>query len=103
MKNIAKIIVFFLSPLVFHTPAFAGSKDCTAHKIKLIRSFFFIFFVGSSSVVFAGDLQDGIDAYKNKDYKTAYKLWLPLAGQGDANLQFMLGMMHSRGTGEVSL
>ena len=49
--------------------------------------------------MFADDLQDGIDAYKNKDYKTAYKLWLPLAGQGGANLQFMLGMMHSRGTG----
>ena len=29
------------------------------------------------------DLQDGLDAYKRKDYKTAYKLLLPFADRGN--------------------
>ena len=47
---------------------------------------FLLLFSGSSGV-FGDDYQDGEDAYKRKDYKTAYNLWLPLAEQGDADAQ----------------
>jgi len=52
-----------------------------------------------SSGVFGDDFQDGVDAYKRQDYKTAYKLWLPLAEQGDATAQSNLGVMYDKGQG----
>ena len=59
----------------------------------------FLFLFSGSSVVFADDLQDGSDAYKKQDYKTAYKLFLPLAEQGDAKAQYGLGVMYKNGQG----
>ena len=41
--------------------------------------------------------QYAVDAYSNKDYKTAYKLLLPFAEQGDAEAQFFLGQLHNVG------
>ena len=38
----------------------------------------------NTTVVISGDLQDGEDAAKRGDYKTAYNLFLPLAKQGNA-------------------
>ena len=61
----------------------------------LSLTFLFLF----SGSVFADDFQDAVDAYKRKDYKTAYKLFLPLAEQGDADAQYMLGFMYLRGDG----
>ena len=65
----------------------------------------FLFLFSGSSVVFADDFQErikflnkyGLDAYNRKDYKTAYKLFLPLAEQGDALAQFQLGQMYRKG------
>ena len=57
----------------------------------------FLFLFSGSSVVFADDFQDGLDAYKRQDYKTAYKLFLPLAEQGNASAQFNLGLMYYKG------
>ena len=45
------------------------------------------------------DLEDAIDAYERKDYKTAYKLLLPLAEQGVASAQNNLGWMYAQGHG----
>ena len=59
----------------------------------------FLFLFSGSSVVFGDDFQDGVDAYERKDYKTAYKLWLPLAEQGDAKAQYNLGQMYYEGQG----
>ena len=59
----------------------------------------FLFLFSGFSVVFAGDLQDGLDAAVRGDYKTAYKLWLPLAEQGDADAQNNLGVMYNEGQG----
>ena len=59
----------------------------------------FLFLFSGSSVVFADDLQDGLDAYDRKDFKTAYKLWLPLAEQGNAKAQINLGFMYANGLG----
>ncbi|CBY81047.1 hypothetical protein AO053_09715 [Haemophilus influenzae biotype aegyptius] len=43
--------------------------------------------------------QQGLTAYEQSDYQTAFKLWLPLAEQGDAQAQGGLGMMYERGLG----
>ena len=43
--------------------------------------------------------QQGLEATKRSDYQTAFKLWLPLAEQGDASAQFNLGMMYDNGQG----
>jgi len=45
------------------------------------------------------DLQDAHDAYERGDYKTAYKIILPLAEEGYINYQFNLGIMYSEGQG----
>lgn len=42
----------------------------------------------------AGPFEDGLVAYQQKDYATAVRLWCPLAGQGDAAVQFNLGFMY---------
>ncbi len=59
----------------------------------------FIFFVGSSSVAIADDLQDGVNAIERKDYKTAHKLFLTLAEQGDTTAQSFLGSLYNEGLG----
>jgi uncharacterized protein len=51
------------------------------------------------SKIFFNDFQDGWNAYKKKDYKTAHELWLPLAEQGEPRAQFFLGFMHEIGFG----
>ena len=63
----------------------------------LVLTFLFLF--SGSAVVFADDLQDIRDAYHRKDYKTAYKLTTPLAKQGVADAQKVLGMMYATGRG----
>ena len=37
------------------------------------------------------DFQTGYDAYERGDYETALKEWRPLADQGDARAQTLLG------------
>ena len=44
------------------------------------------------------DLQDAVDALKRKDYKTAYKLTLPLAEQGNADAQKNFKVCQSQST-----
>ena len=61
----------------------------------LSLTFLFLF----SGSVFADDFDDGVDAFKRKDYETAYKLWLPFAEQGFASVQSNLGAMHEEGKG----
>ena len=50
-----------------------------------------------SGSVFGDDVQDGINAIKRGDYKTAYKLLAPLAEQGVATAQNNLGKMYYYG------
>ena len=52
-----------------------------------------------SGSVYGDDLQEGWNAYKNNDYKKAYKLWLPLAEQGNVTAQYNLGHMYEKGKG----
>ena len=61
----------------------------------LALTFLFLF----SSGVFGDDFQDGVDAVDRGDYKTAHRLWLPLAEQGIALAQVLLGVMYENGEG----
>jgi len=45
------------------------------------------------------DFQDGWDAYIKGDYKTAFIEWQPLAEQGHASAQGILGLMYANGQG----
>ena len=39
------------------------------------------------------DFENAADAFEREDYETAYKLFLPLAEQGDASAQNWLGWL----------
>jgi uncharacterized protein len=45
----------------------------------------------------AGPLEDGLAAANRGEYATAYRLWRPLADQGDAQAQDLLGLMYFKG------
>ena len=45
------------------------------------------------------DLGAGAEAFKRSDYATALKEWRPLAEQGHAGAQVMLGVMYDYGRG----
>lgn len=44
-------------------------------------------------------IEEGREAYKKGDYKTASRIFEPLAERGDVGAQFTLGEMYSRGQG----
>ena len=47
----------------------------------------------------AGPLEDGMEAYQEKDYLKAIQVWRPLAQSGDASAQYRLGVMFAEGKG----
>jgi uncharacterized protein len=49
----------------------------------------------------AAPLEEGIDAYRAKDYLKAAQLWQPLAEQGNAVAQYRLGTLYAEGKGVV--
>ena len=69
--------------------------------IVLIKSFVcsLIISLSLSLSVHADDFSDGYAAYKKGDYKTAMKLWKPMAEQGNASAQYYLGVMYANGFG----
>ncbi len=66
-------------------------------KLTFLLSLPFLFTFGGT--VYGSDLQEGWHAYKNNDYKKAYKLWLTLAEQGNVTAQYNLGHMYEKGKG----
>lgn len=54
---------------------------------------------GICATALAGPLEDGHAAYDKQDYKTAFKLWRPLADQGDAEGQRLMGSLYLDGLG----
>ena len=48
---------------------------------------------------FSADWDKGLTAYRSGDYATALREWTPLAEQGNADAQFNLGVMYSKGKG----
>lgn len=57
------------------------------------------FFVSMAGAVMAGPYEDGKAAYERGDYARAFRLWLPLALQGNAQAQFNVGVMYYEGRG----
>ena len=58
-----------------------------------------LLFWASPSIALVTEYQKAVDAYKRKDYKTSYKLMLPLAKKGLAQAQYNLGVMYGNGKG----
>jgi TPR repeat protein len=52
-----------------------------------------------SAGAFAGPWEDGMAAYNRGDYMPAIRLFRPLAEQGNAKAQSVLGVMYRRGQG----
>jgi TPR repeat protein len=47
----------------------------------------------------AGPLEDGLQAYHEKDFAKAVQVWRPLAQSGDREAQYRLGVMYAEGKG----
>jgi TPR repeat protein len=54
---------------------------------------------GAETPLAEGDYNAERAAYKQGDYATAVREWRPLAKQGHAHAQFMLGVMYRKGQG----
>ena len=67
----------------------------TKHTFLLALTFLFLFC--GSSVVFADDFENGMDAHTKKDYKEAIKWFRLSAEQGDSRAQALLGAMYDNG------
>jgi TPR repeat protein len=48
---------------------------------------------------FSADIRKGAAAYRSGDYATALREWEPLAEQGNAFTQYLLGLMYDKGQG----
>ncbi len=48
---------------------------------------------------FSADFQKGLDAAQSGDFATALREWTPLAEQGDASIQTLVGAMYNEGKG----
>ena len=66
---------------------------------NLARAIVLLLALGLSEPVLAGPLEDARAAYGKEDYTTALRLFRPLADQGDADAQSMLGLMYDNGQG----
>jgi|KBSSwiStaDraftv2_1062776.scaffolds.fasta_scaffold911785_1 TPR repeat protein len=65
-----------------------------------IRLFMAAFAIATSSTSALADaLEEGIAAYRNKDYAKAAELWRPLADKGIAPAQYQLGTLYAEGKG----
>ncbi len=53
----------------------------------------------ATAPAFSADLKKGAVAYDKGDYKTALREWLPLAEEGNAIVQYFLGLMYKHGRG----
>ena len=52
-----------------------------------------------SRMVFASEFEDAVEALNRRNYKTAYKMMVPLAEKGKPAAQLVLGMMYFKGRG----
>ena len=66
-------------------------------KLTFLLALTFLFLFSGS--VYGDDFEEGWNAYKNNDYKKAYKFWLTLAEQGNVTAQYNLGYIYEKGKG----
>ena len=65
---------------------------------KIIIGLLLSLLLGSGLAV-AADFNKGVEAYNSGDFKTALAEWKPLAAQGNAVIQYNLGVMYDKGYG----
>jgi uncharacterized protein len=53
----------------------------------------------STIVGCSSEFNDGMDAFKRKDYKVAFKKWKPLAEEGHDDAQYKIGKLYREGLG----
>tara|TARA_B100000686_G_scaffold30512_1_gene31262 strand:+ start:988 stop:1470 length:483 start_codon:yes stop_codon:yes gene_type:complete len=69
---------------------------------KLMLIVIIIGLVEVFSVLVSGQtFKDANEAFEDKDYNKAFKIWKPLAEQGKAEAQFNLGLMYEGGHGVI--
>ena len=64
-----------------------------------LRFFFLIFIILTVTPLYANDLQNGLDAIQRGNHKKAFKIFKPLANEGNAIAQDMLGELYQKGQG----
>jgi TPR repeat protein len=74
------------------TPTMAPASDTAATTTAVDAS-------AAASPAPGGTAADGWHAFDVGDYKTALQIWEPLAQQGDANLQVLVGSLYDYGQG----
>lgn len=67
--------------------------------MQLCRRFLFAAFAAWSLNALAGDLEDGIAAFENRDFNTAVRLIEPLAEQGNVEAEYFMGTFYMYGHG----
>ena len=77
-------------------PDFMGLRKAPMKRLLILLPFVALLW---SAVCLAGELEDGLAAYKRGDYKTAIALWTIGANKGDAAAQNNLGLMYTQGLG----
>ena len=67
--------------------------------VKLLRATLtaLLMLVAMTGAAVAGPFEDALDAANRGDYATAYRLWRPLADQGNAGAQYNVGVMYYSG------
>jgi len=65
---------------------------------KLFNSAILIWLL-SFSYCNAQNFDDGLQAYKARNYRRALEIWLPLAENGDADAQYKIGLIYDLGKG----
>ncbi len=64
------------------------------HKLVAVAVAVLSFAQMTTSAVFAGAFEDGLEAFNAADYAQAYAIWWRLAKEGDAKAQASLGFMY---------
>ena len=67
--------------------------------LSVLIALVFLFLTVGCNLNRESDFQKGLEAYEEKDYKTALREWRPLAELGLAKAQFNLGQMYRKGEG----
>jgi TPR repeat protein len=79
----------------FHTQTMPRTTATTGFFLAIVAALMLF----ATTPVAAGAWEDGAAAYNAGDYQKAYRLWKPLAEQGDMLAQGKLGYMYSSGKG----
>jgi TPR repeat protein/uncharacterized membrane protein YhaH (DUF805 family) len=67
------------------------------NRLLILPVLLLILLVGTPA--FSADLQKGLTAYQSGDYATALREWTPLAEQGNAEVQHLVGFIYRNGLG----